>query len=317
MASLNPRSTRRDVSRLALMAVSTFALPKLSQAESYKVSRYKVSHVVSGLSKPTGLAIDDDVLYFTEVPTPGMPGGLNGVKQLDLEGKRITTLHMGEPYPINITVSRDGSLYWACFSAGVILKRDPNGVTTEFITGLPNPSGIAIDRRNTLYFTEVPTPGVPNGKNGVFSTRDGVTFETLHMGEPEPVEITVARNGDLYWACRSAGVILKRSAADGSVSEFITGLNKPTGITIDPKGRTLYYTEVPTPGVSGANGGSNKVSKYDLRTGRTSLVHFGDPQPNAVAVASDGTVYWTCTSAGVILKARPVRCEDEDEDEDY
>jgi sugar lactone lactonase YvrE len=108
-------------------------------------------------------------------------------------------------------------------------------------------------------------------------------------------------------------VILKRSAKDGTVTEFITGLSKPTGITIDNQGRTLYFTEVPTPGVSGANGGSNKVSKYDLSTGQTSLVHFGDPQPVAVAVASDGTVYWTCTSAGVILKARPFRSvEDQD-----
>lgn len=307
------RLTRRAIPVLALLVVCTFALPELSQAQSYKVTL-----VMSGLNKPTGLAIDDDVLYFTEVPTPGMPGGMNAVKQLDLEDKKITTLHMGEPQPVNIAVGRDGSLYWACLSAGVILKRDPKGVTTEFIIHLPSPSGIAVDRQNTLYFTEVPTPGVPGpsgGTNGVFSTSDGgVTIETLHMGEPEPVEITVARNGDLYWACRSAGVILKRSAKEGTVSEFITGLNKPTGITIDRKGRNLYFTEVPTPGVSGANGGSNKVSKYDLRTGETSLIHFGDPQPNAVAVASDGTVYWTCTSAGVILKARPVRCDRDDED---
>ncbi len=304
------RLTRLAIPVLALLVVYTFALPKLSQAQSYKVTL-----VMSGLNKPTGLAIDDDVLYFTEVPTPGVPGGMNAVKQLDLEDKRITTLHMGEPQPVNIAVGRDGSLYWACLSAGVILKRDPNGVTTEFIIHLPSPSGIAVDRKGTLYFTEVPMPGVPGGANGVFSTSDGgVTIETLHMGEPEPVEITVAPNGDLYWACRSAGVILKRSAEDGTVSEFITGLSKPTGITIDRKGRNLYFTEVPTPGVSGANGGSNKVSKYDLRTGETSLIHFGDPQPNAVAVASDGTVYWTCTSAGVILKARPVRWDRDDED---
>ena len=300
--------TRLAIPVVALLVVCGFALPQLSQAQSYRVTT-----VVSGLNKPTGLAIDDDVLYFTEVPTPGVTGGMNAVKQLDLEDKTITTLHMGEPQPVNIAVGPDGSLYWACLSAGVILKRDPKGVTTMFITGLPKPSGIAIDRQNTLYFTEVPMPGVANGTNGVFSTSDGVKIETLHMGEPEPVEITVARNGDLYWACRSAGVILKRSAQDGTVSEFITGLSKPTGITIDRKGRNLYFTEVPTPGVSGANGGSNKVSKYDLRTGETSLIHFGDPQPNAVAVASDGTVYWTCTSAGVILKARPVRYErDED-----
>jgi DNA-binding beta-propeller fold protein YncE len=228
------------------------------------------------------------------------------VKKLDLEDGNITTLHMGEPYPINIAVGRDGSIYWACLSAGVILKQDENGVTTFFLTGLPEPSGIAIDRKGTVYFTEVPTPGVAGGANGVFSTSDGVTIQTLHMGEPEPVEITVARNGDLYWSCRSAGVILWRSAQDGIVRELLTGLSKPTGITIDHKGRNLYFTEVPTPGVSGANGGSNKVSEYDLRTGQLSLIHMGDPLPNAVAVASNGRVYWTCASAGVILEARPV-----------
>ena len=295
------RLTRSFFPALVLLAVWTVAFPRLLHAQSYTV---KV--LASGLDKPTGIAFDDDVIYFTEVPTPGVTGGMNAVKKLDLEDGSITLLHMGEPQPVNITVGRDGTIYWACLSAGVILKQDENGVTTYLLTGLNKPSGIAIDRKGIVYFTEVPMPGVSGGTNGVFSY-DGVTIQTLHMGEPEPVEITVARNGDLYWACRSAGVILWRRAKDGMVGMLLTGLSKPTGITIDRKGRNLYFTEVPTPGVSGADGGSNKVSKYDLRTGQTSLVHFGDPQPNAVAVARDGTVYWTCTSAGVILEARPVR----------
>jgi len=298
---------RTIVSALALIVMCTFALPRLSQAQSYTI---KV--LTSGLAKPTGLAIDDGVLYFTEVPTPGVPGGMNSVKKLDLDDGTITLLHMGEPQPVNITVGRDGTIYWTCLSAGVILRQDENGVTVEWITGLAKPSGIAIDRKGTVYFTEVPTPGVPGGANGVFSTSDGVTIQTIHMGEPEPVEITVAPNGDLYWTCHSAGVILMRSAADGTVREFLTGLKEPTGITIDHKGRNLYFTEVPTPGVNGAHGGTNKVSKYDLRTGKISVVHLGDPQPNAVAVSRDGTVYWTCTSAGVILEARPIHEDDTD-----
>ncbi len=297
-------------SALTLMVICAFVVPGFLCAQSYTVTI-----VASGLNKPTGIAIDDDVIYFTEVPSPGIAGGMNAVKKLELEDGSITTLHMGEPQPVNIAVGRDGSIYWACLSAGVILKQDENGVTTMFLTGLPEPSGIAIDRKGTVYFTEVPMPGVAGGTNGVFSTSDGVNIQTIHMGEPEPVEITVARNGDLYWACRSAGVILWRSAKDGMVRDLLTGLSKPTGITIDHKGRNLYFTEVPTPGVSGANGGTNKVSKYDLRKGQISLVHMGDPQPNAVAVGDDGTVYWTCTSAGVILKARRVHREgDEDED---
>ena len=34
------------------------------------------------------------------------------------------------------------------------------------------------------------------------------------------------------------------------------------------------------------------------------LVHEGDPELPDVAVARNGTFYWTCTSAGVIVEAR-------------
>ena len=100
---------------------------------------------------------------------------------------------------------------------------------------------------------------------------------------------------------------------DGVIRVLLSGLSKPTGITVDRKGRNLYFTEVPTPGVSGANGGQNKVSKYDLNKAQLSVIHMGDPQPTDVAVASDGAVYWTCTSAGVIVEARRVGDEDEKE----
>jgi hypothetical protein len=36
-------------------------------------------------------------------------------------------------------------------------------------------------------------------------------------------------------------------------------------------------------------------------------VDEGDPEPTDVAVAKNGSVYWTCTSAGVIVEAKPVR----------
>jgi DNA-binding beta-propeller fold protein YncE len=45
--------------------------------------------------------------------------------------------------------------------------------------------------------------------------------------------------------------------------------------------------------VSGANGGKNKVY---------ALLDEGDPEPTDVAVDLLGNVYWTCTSAGVIVK---------------
>ncbi len=68
----------------------------------------------------------------------------------------------------------------------------------------------------------------------------------------------------------------------------------------------LVFTEVPTPGVAGSQGGKNRVRAMNLRTGAVRSINEGDPDPTDVAVARNGNIYWTCTSAGVIVEARRV-----------
>ncbi len=67
----------------------------------------------------------------------------------------------------------------------------------------------------------------------------------ISNGEPEPVDVVVSRRGDLYWTCKTAGVILKRSIDTGAITPLLTGLASPTGIALDHKGETLVWTEVP------------------------------------------------------------------------
>ena len=266
---------------------------------------YKFKVVASGLSRPTGIAVGGwKTLYFTEVPTPGVGGGLNGVSSLDLDSGEIQLLHQGEPEPTNIAVSRDDEIYWTCKSAGVILKMTEDGDTVPVLLGLHAPSGISIGRRGTVYFTEVPTPGTVGGDNAVLSF-DGTTKTVVSSGEPEPTDVVVSRNGSLYWTCKTAGVILERH--DGQTSVLLGGLLSPTGIALDKKGENLYFTEVPTPGVAGTHGGTNKVSVMNLRSRRVKVIHSGDPEPTDVAVAPNGNVYWPCSSAGVIVEAKPTR----------
>lgn len=166
------------------------------------------------------------------------------------------------------------------------------------------PSGIAVDRQGLVYFTEIPTPGVPGGTNRV-SVYDGTTKTIIHMGEPEPTDIVVSRMGDLYWTCKSAGVILTQSK--GVTSVLLGGLDHPVGIALDHQGKKLYFTEVPTPEVPGSAGGRNRVNELDLATMDVRVVHEGDPEPTDVTVTRNGNVYWTCTSAGVIVEAKRVR----------
>jgi len=274
------------------------ALPTIGFAQE---DRFRV--VASGRARPLGLTLEgSDTIYVSQVPTPGVPGA-NSVMKLDLETGEFTVLHQGEPEPTNLALDREGNLYWTCKSAGVILTQSEEGVTRVLLRGLHRPSGIAVSRRGHVYFTEVPTPGVAGGANDVV-VFDGTTQTVLHAGEPEPTDIVVARDGTIYWTCRSAGVILTQS--NGVTRVLASGLDRPTGIALDHKGTQLFFTEVPTPGVPGSAGGRNTVSRLDLNTNAITVIHSGDPEPTDVAVASNGRVYWTCTSAGVIVEAKPI-----------
>jgi glucose/arabinose dehydrogenase len=265
--------------------------------------RFRLSVIASGLDRPVGIAVDgSDDLYFSEVPNPGIPNAGNGVSHLSLDTGVITLLSGGEPEPTNLSVSRTGDVYWTCKSAGVILRRlQMSGLIEPVAIGLSEPSGISIGRRGAVYFTEIPTPGVAGGSNTVSVLR-GNGKVVISMGEPEPTDVVVAPNGDLYWTCKSAGVILQRR--EGRTSLLAAGLSSPSGIAIDHLGRTLYFTEVPTPGVPGSQGGWNKIRAIDLTSEHVATLHVGDPEPTDIAVATNGNLYWTCTSAGVIVEAK-------------
>jgi sugar lactone lactonase YvrE len=288
--------------RLILFGLTlALATPLAAAAQSYRLSV-----VASGLDRPVGIAVDgSEDLYFTEVPRPGVGGAGNGVSHLDLETGTITRISNGEPEPTNLAVARNGDVYWTCKSAGVILRHlEESGMTEPFATGLNDPSGISVGRRGAVYFTEIPTPGVPGpaGGNNTVSVLRGNNKMVISMGEPEPTDVVVSRNGDLYWTCKTAGVILKRSK--GVTSLLKSGLASPAGIAIDHKGEVLYFSEVPTPGVAGADGGRNTVKALRIASGEISTINAGDPEPTDVAVARNGNVYWTCTSAGVIVEAK-------------
>jgi DNA-binding beta-propeller fold protein YncE len=299
--------TKQQIGYPALLtALASLAFLPAQAAESYETRV-----VVSGLNRPTGIVAEGSkTLYITQVPTPGVPGssgGQNSVDRISLGSGRIRNLTTGEPEPTNLALDGDGRLYWTCKSAGVILTRSEAGDVSLFLGGLQHPSGIAADPWNNIYFTQIPTPGVPGSVGGIntVNVTDGTTITTLSMGEPEPVDIAVSRSGDAYWTCKTAGVILKRSA-DGTVGLLLDQLNAPTGIALDHHGEKLYFTETPTPGVSGALGGQNAVWVYHLQDGQLELVDAGDPEPTDITVAPNGRVFWTCSSAGVIVEARHI-----------
>ena len=293
--------------RIALLSVAALGLSGAAVAEEYKM---KV--VAKNLKRPTGVSVNlDGHVYFTELPTPGVGGGAGGkntVNVLNPKNGRVRNLTTGEPEPTNLATNFFGDVYWTCKSAGVILTLEQGRGDAQLVAnGLDKPSGMAAYPFGlALFFTEVPTPGVSGangGRNAVYAFLEGIDQEfLLDAGDPQPTDVAVDLFGDVYWTCTSAGVIVKLSG--GTTEVIARDLEKPYGIATDYLGN-LYFTEVPTPGVSGANGGKNKVSKLKLSTGSITVIDEGDPDPIDVTVAPFGTtVYWTCRSAGVIVEAK-------------
>jgi len=288
---------------------------------------FSVEIVVDGLNKPHGIVAQyNNRLFFSEVPVPGTmgvddpddPSTYNKVSKLRFAGnssnvRDITPISEGEPYPINLAIEPfGGDVYWTCKTVGVILKYDQRskeksfflpaaGLEAEPEDFLMSPSGVSIDIFGDVFFTELPMPG-ESGMNMV-SVSDGNNISLISDGEPAPTDITVAFDGTAYWTCQTANVILKRSRA-GVISKLLTDLNAPTGIAINRSGDKLYFTEVPTPGAGlNADDNHNMVKELNLKTGEISVVATGFPWPQDVTVATNGSIYWTCTEAGVIAKA--------------
>jgi len=195
----------------------------------------------------------------------------------------------------------------AVLAAGVAGAASAQEYTTKVVArNLKRPTGVSVSLSGQVYFTELPTPGVSGadgGKNkvNVLNPKNG-RIRNLTTGEPEPSNLATNFFGDVYWTCKSAGVILSLERGRGDAQLVADGLDKPNGMAAYPFGLALFFTEVPTPAVNGANGGRNKVYAFLEGIDREFLLDDGDPQPSDVAVDLFGNVYWTCTSAGVIVK---------------
>lgn len=89
--------------------------------------------LVSGLKSPQGLTLGpaEDVLYFTEVPTPGKDGtagGSNTVNALDLATLTRTVIHRGDPEPTGVAVAPNGNVYWTSTSRGLVMVAVPAAI---------------------------------------------------------------------------------------------------------------------------------------------------------------------------------------------
>lgn len=257
--------------------------------------------VLSGLTRPTGIvAVDSETLLVAIAGSPSVPGAKGGVVRIDLATGELTVLELGGGAPLRVAVDADGRPLWTSPAQGTVWRKDVGGAARIVLSEAVSVSGLALDGRGRLYFTSAPVKS-SGARISQVSVLDGDQVTVLRSSEPEPTDIAAGRDGDLYWTNASAGAIVHQSP-DGVLEVMASGLERPYGLCLDEKRGVLYFTEVPTPGIAGDEGGRNTINALSLRSGVISVISRGDPEPSDVAVTPGGRVFWVSTTMGTVIE---------------
>jgi len=297
-------TTLRTIGFMSAMGAALL-VPFQYQAKAPKSTpaTYTIRTIASGLAAPGELQLaGDDTLFLGQAPLAPRDASL---AKLSLRSGEVTYLGADSAVLTGFAVNREGRLYWVDASRGALLSQGRPGEPPQVIhKGPALPAArVAADSAGRIYITR--TSPVADGRDSVaILVRGSSLVQIPDPGGPPKTSVTAAVTGDLYYTSMRDGVIY-HIGPDGRGNVVVAGLDKPQGIALGPDEDTLYFTEIPTPGIAGEDGGRNTVNALDLSTLERSVIHRGDPQPTGIAVASNGTVYWTSTSRGLVLAAIP------------
>ncbi len=198
-------------------------------------------HVPATIALMLGLGVhaaNGQKIYWTDTA-----GNSDKIQRANLDGSNVETLvTTGLQTPTSIAVDRAaGKIYWVNLNSGTIQRADLDGSHVEdLVTGLAGPVGIALDvGMGKMYWT---------GNSAIFRANfDGSGIEELVTLGDSLREIALDRvAGKMYWVrWTNPSNMIQRADLDGSNVEDLvtTGLIQLTGLTLDPAGGKMYWTD--------------------------------------------------------------------------
>ncbi len=193
---------------------------------------YSQSTVVSGLSGPTGVALDGaGDLYISSgssvVMVPNENGTLNATDQSTVNISGLGSAR-------GVAVDSSGDLYVADATNGDVVELSSLGVQTTIASGLTSPHGVAVDADFNLYVaTDNAVTQYPAG---------GGTPVPYGTGYSNPRGVAVDAAGAVYVADTGNNQIVRVSPGGGSQTTLtVTGVSSPQGVAVDASDN-LYVT---------------------------------------------------------------------------
>lgn len=255
------------------------------------------------LGMPSGLALyrdgdGEETLYVSD---------LLALRAIDLPGERKRDLaraietHYGNV--VGAVCASERFVHVANWPAGTVQRIDrASGEILETLDSIETPADLVELDDGTLVVAQA-VPGTllriaPDG-----------TREVAVSGLALPVGLARGPGDTVYVALSGRGEIEAVDLESGTHRRIASGLEEPEALAVGPDGR-IFVTEAAT----------QRITVVDPRTGETEVIAWGLPigmparsgmppvgAQSGIAVAKDGTVYFSSDSEDALYALRPTR----------
>jgi virginiamycin B lyase len=219
---------------------------------------------IGGASHPTGVAVDADHVYWTN---------LSAIGRADLDGQNANQSFIDSGSSFGVAVDAD-HVYWTDpFNGpdGTIGRANLNGTdpNPDFIDGVNRPINVAVDAGH-VYWANQNTDSI--GRADLDGQHANPSFIT---GASHPIGVAVDAS-HVYWT--NPPDRIGRADLDGQNANqsFITGADTVRGVAVDAQ--HVYWTNSTTPGTIGRADLDGQHVNQSFITGATA--------PQEVAVGS-------------------------------
>ena len=250
------------------------------------------------LAVPAGLKLDGDSLWVADVFAFRQVNVKSGeVKDIF----RMQASDMEYPFAVGVSTKLFALTSW--FTGTVQLVDRATLKTVHIIHGLKAPFDALPMEDGSVVYAELATGSITQA-----SGADYKTTKVVATGLAGPVQMTLGRDGALY-VTEAAGKLTRIDLASGMKTEVASGLALPEGVAQTPWG-TFIVAEAAAGRlieIDPANGTRRSVAE-NLPIGLAAGP--GMPPPNVVtgvAVAADGTVYFSADKNNAVYRVRPQR----------
>jgi len=267
--------------------------------EAFNPATGELRTLTSGkLAVPAGLKLDGDSLWVADVFGFRQVNVKNGdVKDIF----RMQASDMEYPFAVGVSTKLFALASW--FTGTVQLVDRATLKTVHMIHGLKAPFDALPMEDGSVLYAEIATGSITQA-----SGADYKTTKVIASGLGGPVQMTLGRDGALY-VTEAAGKLTRIDLASGAKTEVASGLALPEGVAQTPWGTFIV-----------AETAAGRLTEIDPASGtRRSVAENlpiglpagpGMPPPyvvTGVAVAADGTVYFSADKNNAVYRVKPQR----------